>query len=424
MKIIHAADLHVDSPLVGLERYPGVPIERVRNATRAAFGNVIDLCLAERARFLVLAGDVFDGDWRDVNTGVWFVSQLQRLRAIGCRVVLLRGNHDFELTAKLRWPDFVFELPTARAKVDATIRFDDDGVAFHGVSYPAQKVTESLLPHYGPPVEGLLNVGVLHTNAVASAMHARYAPCTADELTDRGYDYWALGHVHEHRILRKNPWIVYPGNTQGRHARETGSKGCVVIEVEDARARVRDVRFHETCVMRWAVEEIALEPDDDRDELVARAVARLGEVNERAGVERMPCALRLEIRGACRAHAAVVSDPDAVVAQIRSDALTDHPEVWLEKIDLATSPSTSIEELRRASGLVADLLRNVEHLRSEEGEGDRALLMESLRPLKKKLAGELDGMIDFSDPDELARTIDRAEAWLAQRLTQGEGGGR
>jgi hypothetical protein len=114
----------------------------------------------------------------------------------------------------------------------------------------------------------------------------------------------------------------------------------------------------------------------------------------------------------------VVSDPDAVVAQIRSDALTNHPEVWLEKIDLATSPSTSVDELRRASGLVADLLRDVELLRGDEGESDRVLLLEALRPLRKKLAGELDGLLDLSDPEELARTLDRAEAWLAQRLTQ------
>ena len=422
MRIVHAADLHIDSPLVGLERYPGVPLERVRLATRAAFGRVIDLCIAEQARFLVLAGDVFDGDWRDVNTGVWFVSQLQRLRDVGCRVVLLRGNHDFELTAKLRWPDHVFELPAARARVQATVRFDDDGVAFHGVSYPEKKVTESLLPHYPPPIEGVLNVGVLHTNAVGSAQHARYAPCTADELVDKGYQYWALGHVHEHRILHENPWIVYPGNTQGRHARETGEKGCVVIDVDGA--RVVDVRFRETCVMRWEVEEIELDADDDRDALIARAVARLDEVAAHAGERRMPVAVRLELRGACRAHAAVVADPDAILAQIRSDALTSQPDVWLEKIELATSPSISIEELRRSSGLVADLLRHVEHLRGDEGESDRALMFEALRPLRKKLAGELDGLLDLSDERELARTIDRAEAWLAQRLTQGEGGGR
>ena len=110
MKIVHAADLHIDSPLRGLERYEGAPVDRVRGATRAAFRNVVDLCVREQARFLVLAGDVFDSDWKDVSTGLFFVNELRRLREVGCRVVLLRGNHDFELTRALDYPDHVHEF--------------------------------------------------------------------------------------------------------------------------------------------------------------------------------------------------------------------------------------------------------------------------------------------------------------------------
>src|SRR4051794_24401085 len=101
MKIVHAADLHIDSPFLGLVRYDGAPTDRVRGATRRAFENVIALCLAEEARFLVLAGDVFDAGWKDASSGVYFLAQLGRLRAVGCTVLLLRGNHDFDLTQTL-----------------------------------------------------------------------------------------------------------------------------------------------------------------------------------------------------------------------------------------------------------------------------------------------------------------------------------
>src|SRR5690242_9452537 len=94
MKFVHAADLHLDSPLRGLSRYEGAPVEAVRGATRRAFQNLIDLCLEEGAAFLLLAGDIYDGDWKDYGTGLFFLHQLARLRAADVEVVLIRGNHD------------------------------------------------------------------------------------------------------------------------------------------------------------------------------------------------------------------------------------------------------------------------------------------------------------------------------------------
>ncbi|MDB4994314.1 MAG: metallophosphoesterase, partial [Myxococcaceae bacterium] len=175
MKIVHAADLHIDSPFLGLVRYDGAPTERVRGATRRAFENVIELCLTEEARFLVLAGDVFDSGWKDASSGVYFLAQLGRLKAIGCTVLLLRGNHDFDLTKTLRFPDHVKEFPAgaaAKKKGATTFAFEKEGVAFHGISYGAQKVAETLLPSYPAPLPELLNIGVLHTNATGSTAHA------------------------------------------------------------------------------------------------------------------------------------------------------------------------------------------------------------------------------------------------------------
>src|SRR5688572_17676287 len=94
MKFVHAADLHIDSPLRGLERYEGAPVDVVRGATRRALENLVDLCVSEGAAFLLLAGDMFDGDWRDYGTGLYFVSQMVRLRQAQIPVYLVRGNHD------------------------------------------------------------------------------------------------------------------------------------------------------------------------------------------------------------------------------------------------------------------------------------------------------------------------------------------
>ena len=272
MKFVHAADLHIDSPLRGLGAYDGAPVERVREATRRALTNLVQLCLDERAAFLVLAGDVFDGEWRDFNTGLFFLRELNRLRDAGTRVFLVRGNHDAasEVTRSLTWPDHVHVFADDRAE---TLVLDELGVALHGLSYPRREVKDTLLPLYPAPVAGALNVGVLHTSAEGRPGHASYAPCRLDELLRKGYDYWALGHVHAHEVLHEAPWVVFPGNTQGRHIRETGPKGAVVVSVGGG--AVTSVRHAPLDVVRWREVGLTLDGDDGVDELYDKARERL-----------------------------------------------------------------------------------------------------------------------------------------------------
>lgn len=423
MKIVHAADLHIDSPFLGLVRYDGAPIDRVRGATRRAFEQVIQLCLTEEARFLVLAGDVFDSGWKDASSGVYFLGQLGRLRAIGCTVLLLRGNHDFDLTKTLRFPDHVKEFPAgaaAKKKGAATFVFEKEGVAFHGVSYAAQKVSETLLPSYPAPLADLLNVGVLHTNATGNTEHAPYAPCSVADLVAHGYGYWALGHVHDHKVLSEAPWVVYPGNTQGRSVREVGTKGCVVIEVEDGTPdRITRVRFEATDVMRYFRTEVALDKDDDEDELHAKVRRQVEELA--SSCDGRMCAVRIVVRGACRANAAVVARPDTIKAQIRAD-VAGLGDVWTEKIELLTQPAASIDELRAAKGLIGDLLEYTEMLRHDDSGADRAKIKTALEPLKKKIGKHLEvAKVDVMNDEWLLDIVAQAEALLVERLTRGEG---
>jgi len=117
---IHAADIHLDSPLRGLERYEGAPIEAVRGAARAAFARMIDLAIEQRAAFILLAGDLYDGDWKDYNTGLFIAAQMARLDQAGIPVVLISGNHDAanRMTRQLRLPANVHRLPDARPGTD------------------------------------------------------------------------------------------------------------------------------------------------------------------------------------------------------------------------------------------------------------------------------------------------------------------
>src|ERR1035437_4668036 len=91
MKFLHAADIHLDSPLAGLQTRADLPGDVVRHCTRRAFEAMVKLAVDEDVAFVVIAGDLYDGDWKDFSTGLFFAEQMRRL-ARPC--FLLRGNHD------------------------------------------------------------------------------------------------------------------------------------------------------------------------------------------------------------------------------------------------------------------------------------------------------------------------------------------
>ena len=108
-KFIHAADVHLDSPLRGLERYEGAPVQRIRDASRIALENLVTLAIDEKVAFVLIAGDLYDGDWREFRTGLHFVQQAIKLRDAGIEVLMIAGNHDAanRMTKSLSLPDNV-----------------------------------------------------------------------------------------------------------------------------------------------------------------------------------------------------------------------------------------------------------------------------------------------------------------------------
>jgi DNA repair exonuclease SbcCD nuclease subunit len=248
-KFLHAADLHIDSPLRNLQGFGEAEAARLREATRQALMNLVDLALREQVAFVVLAGDLFDNDNPSIGSTLFFVKALRRLTEAAIPVYVLRGNHDFASRegSKL-WPDGVHEFS---AEAPQTFTVPGHAVVLHGQSYPTKAVEIDMTPGYPAPVIDHLNIGVLHTALEGHAgEHARYAPATPATLANKGYAYWALGHVHTFIPLNVNgTHIVYPGNLQGRHVRETGPKGVAIVAWEGT--RIVDVRHEPLDVVRW-----------------------------------------------------------------------------------------------------------------------------------------------------------------------------
>lgn len=266
---LHAADIHLDSPLRRLGQYDEAVAERLRTATRVALANLVDLAIAESVAFVIIAGDLYDGDWDDVRTGLYMVQQMRRLNDAGIRVFAIAGNHDAatKMTYNVPQPENVTILSH---KASETYRVDGLDVAIHGRSFASQAVTENLAKSYPTAVPNVFNIGILHTSLDGREGHASYAPCTLSDLREKGYDYWALGHVHTRETVCQDPWVVFPGNIQGRSVRETGERGAMLVTVERGAAGGGLVRteFHPLDDARWLVLEVDASPVESPEGLI------------------------------------------------------------------------------------------------------------------------------------------------------------
>jgi DNA repair exonuclease SbcCD nuclease subunit len=354
MKFIHTADIHLDSPLRGLASYPDAPVERLRTATRDAFVNLVSLAIDEAVDFVVIAGDVYDGDWKDFNTGLFFIKEMGRLRRAGIPVYLLYGNHDAdsEMTKSLALPDNVHVFSSRKTD---TFPIEALKVALHGRSFKQAATTDSLLPSYPAPVPGWLNIGVLHTALEGNHAHARYAPCTVTELQAKGYQYWALGHVHEHEVLRGDTTtIAYPGNLQGRHIRETGPRGALLIEADGH--DITSVERVEVDVLRWHVLTVAIDTAPNSREALSLAQQGMSRLLASAPSD-MPLAIRVVFTGCSVAHAQLVRDEAQLRQELIGQALAlDANRIWIEKVRLeSTSPAVALVPSQASGELLADL---------------------------------------------------------------------
>ncbi|NQT12241.1 MAG: DNA repair exonuclease [Planctomycetes bacterium] len=418
-KFIHAADVHLDSPLKGLERYDGAPVDEIRNATRRALQGLVDLALDEDVALVLIAGDLYDGDWRDYNTGLFFVSQMTRLREAGVRVFLVSGNHDAanRMTRSLRLPNNVTSFPADAA---ATEVLDELGVAIHGQSFKTAAVHDDLASAYPAAVSGCFNVGLLHTCAGGYAEHEPYAPCTVDGLRAKQYDYWALGHVHKRDVLCENPLIAFSGNVQGRHVRECGPKGCLLVTVEDDHS-VRH-EFLALDVLRWEAAAVDVTGSRSGDELLARVVPHLAGLYQQS--DGRPLAVRVALVGSAPFHESLAAQRARWTSEIRSHAIdVSGGQIWVEKIQVKTSaPRRRGADEPGAGGPLAELTELFGKLRSEpEAFGS---LEADFSDLLRKLPAEITEGPDalrLDDPDWLRSLLDEVEPLLAGRLLQKDG---
>jgi exonuclease SbcD len=411
--IVHASDVHLDSPMVGLDVYDGCPRDALRGATRRALENLVRATIDEGAAMLLVAGDLYDGSWKDHQTGLYFASQMRRLREAGVKVVLLRGNHDAEseIGKRIVLPDNVRELST---QAPETIVFEDLGIAVHGQGFWTRDVREDLARTYPEPHRGLFNIGMLHTALSGRPGHEPYAPTSLSTLLDRGYDYWALGHVHRHEVLHEGPTVVFPGNLQGRHILETGAKGAYFFEIDQGRLvsgalRPLDhARFHD-CVVEAA-------ESDTVDSVLERF--RGAVLAAAATAEGRLLAMRATVTGFTGSHRQILRERDQFIADLRAVVIdTVGDAAWLGDVRVDVRAPLDLRALARANDPLGHLLRAIDRVAEDPAE------LAELAGLFSELGTKLPrGLRDepelrfLDDPAALVPLLDDVRQLLVSRL--------
>lgn len=413
-QFLHAADLHLDSAPRGVSVNGDQAWTSAGQATRNALRKLVDLAIGKKVAFLIIAGDVYDGDWDDFNTPLFFNQQMQRLNDANIPVYVVRGNHDAKnkMSQNLRLASNVHYFDTKRPQ---TFHLDAVGVALHGQSYERWNETADLSQGYPPAEPHVLNIGVLHTCATGRAGHDAYAPCTLEGLRAKRYQYWALGHVHQRETLAEDPFIVFPGNLQGRHIRETGPKGATLVTCRNG--AVIGVEAVPLDVSRWVHCRVNVSHAEDVDAALEDVQKRLAASVEQA--EGRPVAARVELCGTTPLHVTFAGHWSKWQAEVRAVAqsVADADRLWIEKVELATEPLGPALHAADA----ADALNTLRQV-LREWEASPELVVQEFVDLKKKLnVDKFDA--DLWGIDHLKRLLQQVEPTLVERLHQ-DGGDR
>ena len=417
-KFIHAADVHLDSPLQNLDQYEGAPTEALRVATREAFDNLIQLAIDEQVDFLLIAGDLYDKDSPDFHTPIHVRKKMELHNEHSIRVFVIQGNHDAGAVIKrafdtLTMPPNVHVFSTKKCE---TQHIDELNVAIHGQGFATKAVEENLSAKYPHAEQGRFNIGLLHTNLGSKESHDNYAPSTVEGLRAKGYQYWALGHIHKRDKGLGGPsqMIHYSGNLQGRHIRESGPKGCTLVTIDDNQ-QIASMKFHATDVWRWYECSVNATHCDSPDDVLLAVRTDLEKALQEADDRSL--AVRIRVHGQTAAHRPLMRHAEHWRDELRRVVLDKfESRVWLEKIKWDTKPpkTPSSQELDATYG---DLIAGIHE--TVPGDDVFAEIRDQLNTMLNKLPNDvrMDGeIIDLDDEATTIALVTEAKELLVSRL--------
>lgn len=411
---IHCADLHLGAPFQGLADLPANLALRLRAAPMQALDRIVETALERRVTAVIMAGDVFDAADRNLQAQIRLRNALRKLDAGGILTLIAAGNHDplGSAVASIRYPASVHFFDR---RVES-VPLQRDGVVVgrvYGISHDGPGVTENLARRFPEVPAGPFSIAVLHANLGRAREHGSYAPCSLADLEARGFDYWALGHLHTRGTPRaERPVVHYPGNPQGLHMGEVGPRGATLVEVSATGAVALSPIW--TDAVRWHRARTSIAELKTVDDLLD-AFADIGARKAAEAPDRLHIVL-WTLTGSGRLHE-TLRRHDVVADLVRSLRRSHAPEpvagaVWVQRLAVETRPRRDTEALRRQQDLLGDLLRLAADARAHPPETRRrevgdALDLEEPHPVTSAIQEELAGLLDVPR----LRAVMRHDPW-------------
>lgn len=390
-RFIHAADIHLDSPLRSLALRNHELATLVGNATRRAFEHIIDLALSERVNALLIAGDLYDGDQTSMKTARFLAEQLRRLDQAGIDVFIIRGNHDAlsKITKELILPERVQIFDRKACAITVTAPDHAQPVVFHGLSFAKPHAPDSLLPQYSLPVSGAVNIGLMHTSLNGAEGHDLYAPVSVSDLQSHGFHYWALGHIHKRAVYaptsQYNSTVVMAGNPQGRDINEAGAKSVTLVTIDDSGTVHTEERL--TSIAQF--ERVSVDVSACEDWRVVIQVVNEALEAKREATASEHLVARLHLTGSTALAWQMRRDHDLLLTEAE-DRAAQIGDCWIEKLEIDCTPPRKNQP--SDTMLTADPLQELGRLITDELAASpvyQSGLADQMDALVKKLPAEI-----------------------------------
>jgi len=367
IKFVHTADLHIDTPFKGLSQVNDDLANRLKDATMESFRNLVDLCLHEQVDFLLIAGDVFDSDLQSLSAQLKVGAELKKLSDNAIPVYLVCGNHD-PLGSWMEAHSLPQKVHRFGAAQVEKVTFGKGGVPLtdiYGVSYDQKFLNQNLAKLFRK-VESQtpFSIALLHGTIGDAGPHENYAPFKIEDILSKGFDYWALGHIHKSHIVREAyPAVAYPGNPQGRDFGETGRRGCFLVEMETGQKPV--LQFCATDTIRFEYVELNLSNVESLDEMLNK----LQVASEQIDYYDEQCSyifrVRLTGRTVLHHHLQQPGEIEQIAGLLNQGRLSDSPFTWIDRIEVETMPQINQDQIRKSGDFTAQVWKAFEILEND-----------------------------------------------------------
>lgn len=262
MKFLHIADVHLDSPFLGLSFLPSELFCQIKNAIQLSFEKAVNFAIDHDVDLVLLAGDTFDSIHPTPQSKIFFANQIKRLVDRQIQVVMVLGNHDYSQIDDLLLNESpYFKIIGSNEQIEQVDFMTKSQYKYRvvGFSYQHNHITEDIIAKYPPKSTSIYTIGLAHAGMKQSSVDQNnYAPFTLNEVKDLNYDYFALGHIHLRQVLSQEPWIVYSGNLQGRHVNEKDAKGFYFGQV-DEHSQNTQLQFIDVSPIVWQTVDLTLD---------------------------------------------------------------------------------------------------------------------------------------------------------------------